>query len=174
MISRPSLKQGHVGSKTRSPGQITEKPYCPFVVTVQATFFNGQSLKLVKSFILMNSRLSLNLGHVGSKTRSLDQIKGKPCGPSIGHISQWIFMKIVEKLHLDDFQTEFETRSCGVKNQVTRSNYRKTILPLCGHSTGHIFQWIFMKIGEKLYLDECQTEFESGSCGVKNQVTIAN
>ena len=51
----------------------------------------------------MITRLSLNLGNVGSKTRSPGQIKGKPFGPSIGHISQWIFMKICQKLNLDDF-----------------------------------------------------------------------
>ena len=53
-------------------------------------------------FILMISRSSSKLGHVGSKTRSVGLKIEKPSDLSRGHISQCIFMKIGQNVHLDD------------------------------------------------------------------------
>ena len=57
---------------------------------------------LVRMFILMISRSSSKLGHVGSKTRSVGLKIEKPSDLSRGHISQCIFMKIAQNVHLDD------------------------------------------------------------------------
>ena len=37
----------------------------------------------------------------------------------------------------------------------------------CEHSWGHIFNPIFMKLGQNDYFDDVSVKFESGSCGVK-------
>ena len=46
--------------------------------------------------------MSSNLGHLGSKTRSLGQIKEIPCGGSGGHISCSVDLKIGRNVCLDD------------------------------------------------------------------------
>ena len=53
---------GHVGSKSRSLGQI-----------------EGKSSNVVGMFVLKISKSSLNMGHIESETRSLPQIEGKSC-----------------------------------------------------------------------------------------------
>ena len=67
-------------------------------------------------FVVMMSRSSLNLGHVGSKTRSVGQIKEKSCLPSRGHIFDPVFMKLGENVCLNDVWVQFGSGSCGVKN----------------------------------------------------------
>ena len=54
-------------SETRSLGQMKEN----LVNTVEAAFFGIAAWNLVRMFILIISRLSLNMGHAGLKTRSL-------------------------------------------------------------------------------------------------------
>ena len=60
--------------------------------------------------------MSLKLGHVGSKTRSLGQIMEKPCEYSRGHIFNPISMKLGQNDCLDEILHEFESWSRGVKN----------------------------------------------------------
>ena len=50
---------------------------------------------------LMKSRSSSNMGCHGSKTRSLGQIKEKPCVCDRGGIFQLIFMNIGQNDNLD-------------------------------------------------------------------------
>ena len=50
----------------------------------------------------MKSKLDLNMGHMGSKTRSRGQIEGKPWEHSRGHIFHGIFIKLDENVCLDD------------------------------------------------------------------------
>ena len=38
----------------------------------------------------------------------------------------------------------------------------------CGHSRGHIFGLIIMKLGQNVCLDEIADKYENGSCQVKN------
>ena len=47
--------------------------------TLEVTFLAQSWWKLAKMIVLMKSRSSLKVGHVGSKTRSLGQILEKPC-----------------------------------------------------------------------------------------------
>ena len=64
----------------------------------------------------MKSRKSSKMGYVGSKTRSLGQILGKPCVRSRGHILSRILMEVGQDVCLDDISDEFENGSRGVKN----------------------------------------------------------
>ena len=95
-MSRPSLKLGHVGSKTRSPGQILEKP----CVHSRGHSFDHKFMKLCQNYVRMLmiiiSRSGLKLGHVGSKTRALGQILEKPCVHSRGHSFDSNFMKLYQ------------------------------------------------------------------------------
>ena len=68
-------------------------------------------------FDLMKSRISLKLGHVGLKTRSLGQILEKPCVRSRGHIFSPILMKLGQNVCLDKISNEFKIDLCGVKNR---------------------------------------------------------
>ena len=78
---------------------------------------------------------------------------------SSGHSSWPIFTKLAQDVHLDSPQAKFETGSDRVKNQVTRSIYRKTALALqrpqiqpnphqtcsgcsSGHSLGQVRNWV--------------------------------
>ena len=65
MISQMSLKMGHVGSKTRSLGQILEI-HC---VASKGHIFSPILIEVVIMFALIKSRTSLKMGYVGSKTR---------------------------------------------------------------------------------------------------------
>ena len=60
--------------------------------------------------------MSLNLGHLGSKTRSLGQIKEIFCGRCRGHISHTIDLEISQDVCFDKIFDEFEFESPGVIN----------------------------------------------------------
>ena len=64
----------------------------------------------------MKSQSSLNMGHVGSKSRSVGQIIEKPCGHDTGPIIYPVIMKICPNDHLDIISDKFEYGSCQVKN----------------------------------------------------------
>ena len=51
-----------------------------------------------RMFLLMISQSSLNMGHVGSKTRSLCRISLKPCSPSQGHNFSSIFLEFYQNV----------------------------------------------------------------------------
>ena len=72
MKLRSSSKLGHVGSKTRSLGQILGKP----CVHSRGHSFDPKIIKLCQN--------SLKLGQVGSKTKSLGRILEKHCAHSRG------------------------------------------------------------------------------------------
>ena len=78
----------------------------------------------------MISWTSLKMGHVGSKTRSLGQMLENTYVCFRGHIFSQIKMKDDQHLCFDEISHEFENGSCWVKNQVTRSNLRKTFFTL--------------------------------------------
>ena len=114
---------GYVSFITRSQGQILEeKPEGKFSVRLSRNF--------VRMFVLMISKTILKMGHVRSKTKSLGVILEKPCVRTIGHTLSPIIMKLGQKVCLDEIWDEFENRSCPSKNEVTRSNLRKTLCML--------------------------------------------
>ena len=49
--------------------------------------------------------MSLDLVHLGSKSRSLGQVKEIPCGPTNGSISLSIDLKICLDKALDEFES---------------------------------------------------------------------
>ena len=59
-------------------------------------------------FALMKSGSGLNMGHVGSKTRSVGQMIEKPCEHNTGHIMHPIIMKICQNVCLDEIWVKFE------------------------------------------------------------------
>ena len=74
MMSQTRLKMDHVGSKTRSLGQMLEKP----CVRSRGPIFSLLIMKLGQTFFLDEISIS-KMGHVWSKTRSQGQILEKPC-----------------------------------------------------------------------------------------------
>ena len=115
-------------------------------------------------FVLIKSRASSKLEHVGSKTRSLGQILEKPYVRSRGHIFSPILMKLGQNVCLDEISDEFEIGSRGSKTRLLGQILEKP----CVRSRGHIFSLILMKLGQNVCLDKISNEFELGSCGVKN------
>ena len=59
-------------------------------------------------FALMTSRMSLTMGHVGSKTRSPGQILEKSDVHSWGHIFSLVLLKVGHGVCLDDISNEFD------------------------------------------------------------------
>ena len=104
-----NLKLGHEGSKTRSLGQILEKPCvcsrCHIFSQVLVTFGPNVCLDKISD--------KFEIGSCGAKTRSLGQILEKPCVRSRGHIFSSILMKLCQNVCLDKISDEFEI---GVKN----------------------------------------------------------
>ena len=103
---------GHVGSKTRSLGQISLKTCSSSRLHSFASVF----MKLTRIFVLMILGSSLNKGYVGSKTRSLGPISSKYCSPSRGHSIASVFMKLHQNVCLDDILVKFECGSGWIKN----------------------------------------------------------
>lgn len=66
-----------------STGDIIDD-YCENIL--DDMFSSEASWKLVRIFFLMIYRIFWNFSYVKSKSRSLGQIKGKPCGHTGGHI----------------------------------------------------------------------------------------
>ena len=102
----------HVKTKTRSLGQISEKPY----VHSRGHIFSPIIMKLGQNFVLMEFWMCLKKGCVGSKTRSLDQILEKPCVHSKGHIFSLIIVKLGQNVCLGEISDKFGNGSCQVKN----------------------------------------------------------
>ena len=90
--SHSSSNMGGVESKTRSVGQIMEKP-CEHS---RATVLVQSSSSLLRMIILTISQSSLNMGEVGSKTRLVGQILEKPCKHSRDHSFGSIFIKLAQ------------------------------------------------------------------------------
>ena len=89
---------GRVGSKTRSLGQILEKP----CVCSRGHIFSPIIMKLGQNLCLDEILAKFENGHVGSKTWSRGQILEKPCVCSRGHIFSRIMMKPGQNVCLDE------------------------------------------------------------------------
>ena len=98
---------GHVGTKTRSLGQILEKPF----VRSRGHIFNQIIINLVRIFVLMKSGMNLKMGHVRSKTRSLGHILEKQYICSMGHIFSLTIMKLDQHVCLDEISHEVKNGS---------------------------------------------------------------
>ena len=96
IISRSNSKLGHVGSKTRSLGQILEK-HC---VHSKRHSFDAKFMKFVRLLIIIISRSGLKLGHIRSKTRLLGQTLEKLSVPSRRYSFDLKFMKLCQKVNI--------------------------------------------------------------------------
>ena len=93
----------------------------------------------------------LKMGHVGSNTRSLDQMLEIPYVCSRGDIFCLIIMKLDQHVCIDEVLHKVENGSCLVK----------------ARSQGE-------KLGQYRCLDKISDKFQNGSCQVKNYVTRSN
>ena len=66
--------------------------------------------------MIIISRSSSKVGHVGSKARSLGQILEKHCVLSRGHSFNSKCMKLYQNANDHNIYVKFETGSCWVKN----------------------------------------------------------
>ena len=98
MKSQTSLKMGKVGSKTRSVGQILEKP----CVRSRCHIFCLIIMKLGQNVCFGEISDDFENRHVGSKTKSIGQMfEKKPCVCSKGHNFSQINMKLGQNVFLD-------------------------------------------------------------------------
>ena len=67
-------------------------------------------------FALVISWMSLKIGQVGSKCRSLGQILEKPCVRCRGYIFSPILLKFSKNVHPNDILDQFENVLCWLKN----------------------------------------------------------
>ena len=67
-------------------------------------------------FALVISWMSLKIGHVGSKSRSLGQMLEKPCVHCRGHIFRTILLKFSKNVCRNDILDQFENVLCWLKN----------------------------------------------------------
>ena len=76
--------------------------------TLEATVLVQSSSNLLRMIILTISRSSSDMGHVGSKTRSVGQIIEKRGEHSRGHSFGPIIIKLAQDDHLDNISVKFE------------------------------------------------------------------
>ena len=109
----------------------------------------------------MKFRMSVQMGHVGSKTRPLDKNLEKPWYAveatfSVQNLFRlFVLIKSLTILKMGHFGSK--SRSVG-----------QTLGKPCVRSRGHIFSLIIMKLGQNVCLNKNLYEFENGSCRVKN------
>ena len=84
------------------------------VGALEATFKAQMTRKMVRMFVLTKSWMSLNLKHLGSKTRSVSQITAIPCGLSKGNISRSTDLKFGQNVCLAEGLEMFEFWLLGV------------------------------------------------------------
>ena len=103
---------GHVRSKTRSLGLISEKPY----VHSRGHIFSPIIMKHDQNVCLDKNSDRFENRSCWVKTRSLVQILEKPCICCRGHIFSPIIMKLGQNVCLDEISDMFENGLGQVKN----------------------------------------------------------
>ena len=108
LLAHLSSAQGELLWSLECPSFVVRRRQ-QFVYTLGATFLVQSSSNLVRVFVLMMAWTLLNMGVVGSKSRSLGQILEKACLHSSSHISSnflRIFIlydpttSIIDRIHL--------------------------------------------------------------------------
>jgi len=100
----------------RRPSCVVRRASTIDVYTLETTFVTWFWWNLIRMFVLTISRLSSNMGHVGSKSRSPGQISGNSCLHPRGHICDPILMKLCQNVCFDNIWAKFEYGLCRVKN----------------------------------------------------------
>ena len=112
-------------------------------------------INLVRMFVLLKSRISLKMGHVRSKTRSLGQILEKPCVRFRAHI----FSLIITWSECLSWWNLGWVWKWGMSGQKSRSAGQILEKP-CVRSRGQLISLISMKRGQNVCLDKISDEFE--------------
>jgi len=81
---------------------VERRPSTFDVYTLETTFVTWFRWNLIRMFVLIISRPSSNMGHVGSKTRSPGQILGNSCLHSRGNICNPIMLKLCHNVCFDN------------------------------------------------------------------------
>jgi len=89
---------GHVGSKTRSPGQILRNS----CLHSRGRICDPILMKLDQNVVLKISRTSSNICHAWLKTRSPGQLLGNFCLLSRGQIGNMTLMKLDQNVCLSN------------------------------------------------------------------------
>ena len=84
--------------------------------TLEDTVLIQSSRNFIRKLIIIISRSSSKLGHVGSKTRSLGQILEKRCLHFRGHSFDSKLTKLNLNVNDHNVMVKFETGSCWVEN----------------------------------------------------------
>jgi nicotinamide riboside kinase len=133
------------------------------VNTLETTFQTQSSWNFVRMIVLMMSRSSSNLGHVGFKSRSLGQITKNLVNTletTFLNQSSWNFVRMIV---LMKSRSSLNLGHVGSKSRSLGQISQKP----CEHYKDHIFNPIFMKLCQNDCIDDVLVKFESGSCGVK-------
>ena len=109
-------------------------------------------------FVLVKFWMSLKMGHVSSKTRSLGQMLEKPCACSRGHIFSLMILTRDQHVCLDEILHKFGYGHVGSK---TRSPGQILEKP-CEHSTGHIFSQVIINLVRMISLVKSGTNLKIG------------
>jgi len=96
VVRRPS-------SVVRRASSVVRRPSTFDVYTLETTFVTWFWWNLIRMFVLTISRLSSNMGHAGSKSRSPGQILGNSCLHPRGQIFDSILMKLDQNVCLSNF-----------------------------------------------------------------------
>ena len=84
--------------------------------TLEGTVLIQSSSKFFRMLMIITSRSSSKLGHVGSKTRSLGQILEKTCVHSKRHSFDPKFTKLYQNVNDHNILVKFKIGSCWIKN----------------------------------------------------------
>ena len=98
---------GHVGSKTRSLGQVLEKP---------CICSRGHIFSLIVMKLFQNVYLDEISDKFENASCRVGQVLEKPCVHARGQIFSLIITKLGQNVCLDEISDGFENQSCWVKN----------------------------------------------------------
>jgi hypothetical protein len=112
MITRSSLKTGHLRLKTRSQELKIER----LVNTLGAAVFIQIFWKFVRKVVLIISRSTSKMGYLRSKTRSRELKIEKACKHASGCSIDSNILQICQECCFDDFWVKCYDWPCLVKN----------------------------------------------------------
>ena len=115
--------------------------------TLEGTVLIQSSQNCIRMLVIIISRSSSKLGHVGSKTRSLDHILEKPYVHSKVHSFDPNFMNFVRLQIIIISRSSLKLGHVGSKTRSVGQILEKP----CVHFRGHSFDSEFMKLYQNVY-----------------------
>ena len=117
--------------------------------------------------ILIICRSLLNMGVVGSNSRSQSQILVRTCYHTTSHNFDPLYIKLALNVYIDYTSNPTEYRWAQVKKYAQGQSLVKP----CCHSRGHIFYPFFIKNSQNVYHHNISAKFEHAWGQVRKQVT---